>query len=160
KEIVPLVKEWQERSLSDTQYPYLITDVIYIKVRENRRVVSKVYHIAIGITEYGKREIFGFIIQVEENEDNNKTFFEHINDRNLSGLEMVVSDAHKGLVAAIRKSFTNVSWQRCQVHFLKNILSKIPKKNSKDFRDAVKAIFRLTNIDIARTMKNTIVNEY
>src|SRR5699024_3279962 len=53
KELDPLVKEWQERSLSDTQYPYLITDVIYIKVRENRRVVSKGCHIAIGITEDG-----------------------------------------------------------------------------------------------------------
>src|SRR5699024_5114443 len=89
-----------------------------------------------------------------------ETFFESLKDRNLSGLEMVVSDAPKGLVAAIRKSFTNVSWQRCQVHFLKNILSKINKINSKDVRDAVKAIFRLTNIEIARTMKNTIVNVY
>src|SRR5699024_5116057 len=102
----------------------------------------------------------GFVIQGEESEDTWETFFEYLKDRNLTGLEMVVSDAHKGLVAAIRKSFTNVSWQRCQVHFLKNILSEIPKKNSKDFRDAVKAIFRLTNINIARTMKNTIVNEY
>src|SRR5699024_1324264 len=66
KELDPLVKEWQERSLSDTQYPYLITDVIYIKVRENRRVVSKGCHIAIGITEDGKREIIGFMIQGEE----------------------------------------------------------------------------------------------
>ena len=160
KELDPLVKEWQERSLSDTKYPYLITDVIYIKVRENRRVVSKGCHIAIGITEDGQREIIGFMIQGEESEDTWETFFEYLKDRNLSGLEMVVSDAHKGLVAAIRKSFTNVSWQRCQVHFLKNILSKIPKKNSKDFRDAVKAIFQLTNIDVARAMKNTVVNEY
>src|SRR5690625_4555388 len=73
---------------------------------------------------------------------------------------MVDSDAHTWLVSAILKSFTNFSWQRCQVHFLKNILSKIPKKNSKDFRDAVKAIFQLTNIDVARAMNNTVVNEY
>lgn len=126
-----MVKEWQERSLSDTKYPYLITDVIYIKVRENRRVVSKGCHIAIGITEDGQREIIGFMIQGEESEDTWETFFEYLKDRNLTGLEMVVSDAHKGLVAAIRKSFTNVSWQRCQVHFLKNILSKIPKKIQK-----------------------------
>src|SRR5690625_7092564 len=98
------------------------------------------------------------MIQGEESEDTWETFFESLKDRNLSGLEMVVSDAHKGLVAAIRKSFTNVSWQRCQVHFLKNILSKIPKKNSKDFRDAVKAIFRLTNIDIAQIGRSTRLN--
>src|SRR5690625_7817465 len=96
------------------------------------------------------------MIQGEESEDTWETFFESLKDRNLSGLEMVVSDAHKGLVAAIRKSFTNVSWQRCQVHFLKNILSKIHKKNTKYFSDAVKTILRQTKIDSTRKIKNTI----
>ena len=61
----------------------------------------------------------------------------------------MTSDAHKGLVSAIRRSFINASWQRCQVHFLRNILTSIPKKNSKPFREAVKAIFKFTDINLA-----------
>ncbi|BDP62253.1 hypothetical protein EfmJHP38_31910 (plasmid) [Enterococcus faecium] len=69
-------------------------------------------------------------------------------------------DAHKGLVSAIRKSFTNVSWQRCQVHFLRNIFTTIPKKNSKSFREAVKGIFKFTDINLAREAKNRLIHDY
>jgi len=160
EQLDPMVQEWQNRSLTTTEYPYVLTDVLYIKVRENRRVISKSCHIAIGITEDGYREIIGFMIQGEESEDTWSTFFESLKERGLTGVKLVVSDAHKGLVAAVRQSFTYVSWQRCQVHFLRNILSKAPKKNAKKFREAVKAIFKLTDIDLARTMKNALVDEY
>ena len=73
---------------------------------------------------------------------------------------MVISDAHKGLVKAIKKSFTNASWQRCQVHFMRNILNCIPKKDSKPFREEVKALFKFTDIETARKAKNTIVSAY
>ena len=73
---------------------------------------------------------------------------------------MVISDAHKGLVAAIKKHFTGVSWQRCQVHFLRNIFASIPKKNSISFREQVKAIFQLTNITDARKAKDLLIANY
>ncbi len=92
------------------------------KVREENRVLSKSCHIAIGITKDGDREIIGFMIQSGESEETWTTFFEYLKERGLQGTELVISDAHKGLVSAIRKSFTNVSWQRCQVHFLKKYL--------------------------------------
>ncbi|AVT22811.1 hypothetical protein B6175_00375 [Staphylococcus aureus] len=63
-------------------------------------------------------------------------------------------------VSAIRKSFTNVSWQRCQVHFLRNIFTTIPKKNSKSFREAVKGIFKFTDINLAREAKNRLIHEF
>ena len=75
-------------------------------------------------------------------------------------MEMVISDAHKGLVKAIKKSFTNASWQRCQVHFMRNILSCIPKKDSEPFREEVKALFKFTDIETARKAKNAIVSGY
>ena len=106
-----MVNEWQNRSLSDTNYPYLMTDVLYIKIREDNRVLSKSCHIAIGITEDGDREIIGFMIQSEESDDTWSIFFEYLKERGLRGTELVISDAHKGLVSAIRKSFTNASWQ-------------------------------------------------
>ena len=160
KELDPMVRKWQNRSLSATQFSYMMTDVVYIKVRENHRVVSKSCHIAVGISNDGQREIIGFKIQESESEESWSTFFESLKERELTGLQLVISDAHKGLVAAVRKSFVNVAWQRCQVHFLRNILSKIPKKGSKDFRESVKALFRLTSIDTARTMKNHLLEEY
>lgn len=160
EQLDPMVNEWQNRSLSGTSYPYLMTDVLYIKVREDHRVLSKSCHIAIGITEGGDREIIGFMIQNEESDDTWSIFFEYLKERGLQGTELIISDAHKGLVSAIRKSFTNASWQRCQVHFLRNIFSSIPKNNSKPFREAVKAIFKFTDIELARTAKNALVGEY
>ena len=155
-----MVNEWQNRSLSGRNYPYLMTDVLYLKVREDHRVLSKSCHIAIRITEDGEREVIGFMIQNEESDDTWSIFFEYLKERGLQGTELIISDAHKGLVSAIRKSFTNASWQRCQAHFLRNIFTIIPKKNSKPFREAVKAIFKFTDIDLARAAKNRIVDDY
>lgn len=73
------------------------------------------------------------MIQNEESEDTWSYFFEHLKNRGLRETELVISDAHKGLVSAIRQSFLNASWQRCQVHFLRNILTSIPKKEFKIF---------------------------
>src|SRR5699024_3805757 len=160
KQLDPMVKEWQHRSLSGTNYPYVMTDVLYIKVREDHRVLSKICHIAIGITTDGEREIIGFMIQNEESDETWSTFFEYLTERGLQGTELIISDAHKGLVSAIRKAFTNASWQRCQVHFLRNIFSSIPKKNSKAFREAVKTIFKFTDIELAREAKNNLINHY
>ncbi|MGP0365581.1 IS256 family transposase [Streptococcus pneumoniae] len=160
EQLEPMVNEWQNRLLSEKNYPYLMTDVLYIKVREENRVLSKSCHIAIGITKDGDREIIGFMIQSGESEETWTTFFEYLKERGLQGTELVISDAHKGLVSAIRKSFTNVSWQRCQVHFLRNIFTTIPKKNSKSFREAVKGIFKFTDINLAREAKNRLIHDY
>lgn len=137
-----------------------MTDVLYIKIREDPRILSKSSHIVIGITEEGYRGNIGFLIQNEESVDTWSLFFDYLIERSLQGTELVISDAHKGLVSAIRQSFTNYSWQRCQVHFLRNIFSTLPKKHSKPFREAVKAIFKFTDIELARTAKNALVGEY
>ncbi|HAR2000401.1 TPA: transposase, partial [Enterococcus faecium] len=105
EQLEPMVNEWQNRLLSEKNYPYLMTDVLYIKVREENRVLSKSCHIAIGITKDGDREIIGFMIQSGESEETWTTFFEYLKERGLQGTELVISDAHKGLVSAIRKSF-------------------------------------------------------
>mgnify|MGYP000921125597 CR=1 FL=1 len=154
------VKLWCNRDLSNLKYPYLLVDVIYIKVRENHRVVSKACHIAIGINEEGRREIIGFKISEKESEDTWSLFFEYLKQKGLKGIKMVISDAHKGLVKSIKESFINASWQRCQVHFLRNILSKIPKKDTKEFREDIKSLFRIQDIKIARTVKEELFKKY
>lgn len=160
KQLDPIVNDWQNRSLTGTNYPYLMTDVLYLKVRKAHRVLSKSCHIAIGITDDGDREVIGFMIQNDESDYTWTTFFEYLKERGLQGTKLIISDAHKGLVSAIRQSFTNASWQRCQVHFLRNVFTTVPKKNSKPFREAVKTIFRLTDIDRARETKNQLIADF
>lgn len=160
KELDQVVSDWKNTSLSGQCYPYLMVDVLYIKVRENHRVVSKSCHIAIGINSEGHREILDFLITDSESKESWSLFFDVLKRRELKGLKMVISDAHKGLVAAISSSFPGVSWQRCQVHLLRNILTSIPKKDSKAFREEVKAIFRLTDITAARKAKDRLLEDY
>ena len=156
----PIVKEWQNRTLAGTKFPYLMVDVLYIKARVDNRVISQSCHIAVGITEEGNRQIIGFMLQNEESHETWTTFFDYLKSRGLTGAKLVISDAHKGLVSAIQTSFTEASWQRCQVHFMRNILSSVPRKGSKPFREAVKAIFKFTDIHLARKAKSALVEEY
>lgn len=120
--------------------------MLYVKVHEKCRLVSKSCHIAAGISEKGDREILGLLIGERESELACPRFFQYFKGRGLEGLKMVVSDDHKDRVSAIKENFTVVSWQRCQVHFLRIAFSSIPKKNSTSFREGVKAVFRLIEI--------------
>src|SRR5690625_149826 len=160
KQLDPMVKEWQHRSLSETSFPFVMVDVLYIKVREEHRIISKSCHISLGITAEGEREIIGLMIQNGESEDTWTTFFDYLKSRSLNGTELVISDAHPGLILAIRKSFAGVTWQRCQVHFMRNILSSVPKKDSKAFREAIKSIFRFTDIHLARAAKDDLLESF
>lgn len=120
----PERKNWMRRWLAwqfapfDKAYLYLMTDVVYIQVRENHRVISKSCHIAIGFSKKGDREVLGFLIQERESETTWTNFFEYVKQRQLTGLQRIISDAHSGLIQAIRKNFRGVAWLRCQVYFL------------------------------------------
>src|SRR5699024_5194871 len=160
QQLDPMVKEWQYRSLLGTKFPFVMVDVLYIKVREEHRVVSKSCHIALGITAEGEREIIGLMIQNGESDESWSIFFDYLKQRGLNGTELVISDAHACFISAIRNSFACASWQRCQVHFMRNILSSVPKKDSKTFREAMKTIFRFSDIDLARKAKNNLLEAY
>src|SRR5690625_1636316 len=83
KQLDPMVKEWQHRSLSETSFPFVMVDVLYIKVREEHRIISKSCHISLGITAEGEREIIGLMIQNGESEDTWTTFFDYLKSRGL-----------------------------------------------------------------------------
>ena len=78
----------------------------------------------------------------------------------LKGVKLVTSDAHKGEVEAIKQCFTGASWQRCQVHFMRNVFDRLPKKNTKVVRSELKALFKMTSLEAARTFKNQLVDKY
>ena len=153
------VFKFQQRRI-DKKIPYLMTDVIYIKVRENHRVVSKAVHIAIGIDSKGFKNIVGFMISDSESEQTWQSFYQSMINRGLTNVEMVISDAHQGQVKAIQKSFTESVWQRCQVHFLRNVMDKLPKKNTQEIRQEIKELFRINDIDAARITKDKILEKH
>lgn len=109
KTLNPMVKEWKNRSLSDTIYSFLMVDVLYLKVREEHRIISKNCHITIGIMEEREREIIGLLIQNSESDETWSTFFDYLKERGLTGTQLVISDAHASLKSAIYKSFTGAS---------------------------------------------------
>lgn len=137
------VRKFQQRHI-DKKIHYMMTDILYIKVRENRRAVSKAVHISIGINSKGFKNIVGFMFNNSESEETWKSFYQSMIDRGLTNVEMVIRDAHQGQIKATQKSFTESVWQRCQVHFSRNVMDKLPKKIPKKSEVKSKNYFALT----------------
>lgn len=160
KSLDPVVNEWRNRPLNVLYYPYIYVDAMYIKVRENDRVVSKAVYIACAVNQNGQREIIGLQINHAESTESWSQFFEYLKSRGIQSPKMVISDAHSGLVKSIKQSFLGTSWQRCTVHFLRNIIDSLPKKNTEEARQELKDIFRTSKLSHARELKNQFTEKY
>src|SRR5699024_8464668 len=134
KKLDPIVKEWANRPLNVYHYRYLFVDAMYIKVRENDRVVSKGVYIGLAVRDDGKRDIVGLQVAHAESEENWSNFFDHLISRGFQSPKLIISDAHKGLRLAIQKKFIGSTWQRCSAHLRRNIVDKMPKKGSQEAR--------------------------
>lgn len=141
-------------------YPYLVIDARYEKVRTDRGVVSHAVFIIAGISEEGYREIIAIEPANAENETNWSDIFKSLIQRGLSGVDFVVSDNHLGLVKAIERCFTGATWQRCQCHFMKNILDKAPKSDKKALKADIRAIFDSPAIERARELLEIAMDRY
>jgi transposase-like protein len=157
KRLDPIVEGFRNRPLDDKKFPFLIVDALYTKARHQGRVKSRGILIASGINEDGYREIVGFAVAKSETKDTWSRLFENLKDRGISGIETVVSDDHKGLVAAIEEHFIGASWQRCQTHFSRNILEKAPKSIRPELKEMLRAMFTAPNIEIAREIRDEII---
>ena len=136
------VQQFRERPLGARSYPYVWLDALYVKVRDNGHVVSKAVLVAYGVSDLGEREVLGIHVALSEMEASWRVFLEDLVKRGLRGVQLVISDAHSGLRAAIRTVLNGTTWQRCIVHFLRNVLSKIPR-NAQDLISAtVRNVFR------------------
>lgn len=160
KELDGPINEWKNRDLSANSYPFIMIDGIHVKVREDNKVTSKATLIALGINQDGHRDILGFFVGDSESQATWDDFFSSLKNRGLKGTELLVSDAHKGLVAALRKNFQGIQWQRCQAHFMRNILDKTPEKYKDKVTQDVNAIFNANNVTIARIIFNKMKAEY
>lgn len=160
KRLDPIVKGWNERSLDGQAFPFVLVDAIVMKIREDGRVRPHSALIAVGINESGHREILGMQIGNSETEASWTEFFKALKARGLSGMDLIVSDDHKGLVKAVQTCFQGVAWQRCQTHFTKNILDACPKKLQAEMKGRLRTVFEANNTETSRKLAREIADEY
>lgn len=159
KDLDKTVKEFQTRPL-EGDYPFLTVDATYFKVRENSRIISKAFMIAYGTNAEGHREILGFGVYANESSATWTDFLLSLKKRGLTGLLMITSDAHEGILNAIGKVFPTVPWQRCQFHFSRNITNKAPKKYQTGLRAELQELFNCKTIAEARKVRDRIIEDY
>ena len=133
------IHAWRFRKL-EKDYPYLVVDARYEKIRINHQVVSQGVLLVVGIGSDGYREILGTWVADSENETSWSEVFKELKERGLTGVRYIVSDHHAGLVKAIGRQFQGILWQRCQVHFLRNIRSMVSKKDRPRIMEMLKEI--------------------
>ena len=134
----------------EQDYPYLIVDARYERVREGGHVQHRAVLIALGISWEGRREVLGVELANRETETGWKGFLEGLKERGLRGVEFVVSDDHKGLRKAIREVCTEAAWQRCYVHFLRNALDYLPRKGDDDCLTELRWLYDRRDLEEAR----------
>jgi putative transposase len=125
----------------DAEYPYLWVDARYEHVREDHRVQSMAVVIAYGVRADGVREVLGVDIGLSEDVALWREFFQSLIARGVRGVKLVVSDAHPGLKQAVREVFLGAGWQRCRVHFMRNLLARVPKSAQAMVAATVRTIF-------------------
>ena len=159
KDLDKAVKEFRTRPL-EGDYPFLTVDATYFKVRENSRVISKAFMIAYGTNAEGHREILGFGVYANESSATWTDFLLGLKKRGLTGLLMITSDAHEGILNAIGKVFPTVPWQRCQFHFIRNITDKAPKKYQAGLQTELQELFNCKTMADARKVRDRIMEDY
>jgi len=132
---------WRTRRLEAEAYPYLFVDARYEKARVDSRVVSQGVLIVSGVRDDGFREVVAVEVADTESEATYQELFRSLKRRGLSGVELVVSDDHEGLKAAVARHFQGASWQRCQVHYARNLLGMVSYARRKELGADLRAIF-------------------
>ncbi|MFR2805090.1 MAG: IS256 family transposase [Faecalispora jeddahensis] len=160
REMDEQVEEFRSRSLADCRYPVLWVDALYEKVRYDGRVVSMAVLLVCGVNEAGAREVLAIEPMLEESRESYAQLFAKLKERGLQPPSLVISDAHAGLVAAIRESFPGASWQRCKVHFMRNILAHIPHRDKQAFAAELKQIWLAPDAEAARKRAATLAEAY
>jgi transposase-like protein len=150
------VSAFRDRGLAETSYPYVFLDATYCKARVNHRVVSQAVVIATGVTGDGHREVLGFDVGDSEDGAFWTAFLRGLKARGLAGVQLVISDAHTGLKAAVGAVMLGASWQRCRVHFLRNVLAQVPRGNAEMVAAAIRTVFAQPDTDHVHEQFETI----
>ena len=153
-------EDFRNRPLTSNAYPVLWVDALYEKVRYGGHVVSMAILLVCGVSEEGKREVLAIEPMLEESKESYKQLFEKLKERGLTKPSLIVSDAHKGLVAAIGECFPGASWQRCKVHFMRNILVHVPHKEKERFASLLKGIWLTADLETAKQRAQELADQY
>jgi transposase-like protein len=146
----PILEAWRNRPLAACRYPFVLVDGFGIRVREDGQVRQRSALTAYGVNGRGYREVLGLFIGDSESESSWSALFLALKERGLSGVDLVVSDQHQGLVNAVHRHFQGALWQRCQVHFVRNILDACPDKEKDLVLSHVRQILDAPSVAVAR----------
>jgi putative transposase len=149
---------FRARPLDHVRFPYVYLDATYCKARVEHQIVSRAVVIATGITEDGGREVLGVMVGDSESEVFWTEFLRHLRERGLTGVRLVIGDHHLGLVKAIRKVMLGAAYQRCRVHFLRNVFSVINKEAAEMAAATIRTIFAQPTADAVRTQLDTVAD--
>lgn len=147
------------RRLDHQPFVYVWLDATYVHVREHRQVVSKAIVIATGLRADGHREVLGVDVGDSENETFWREFLTDLTDRGLAGVRLVISDAHAGLIKAIRRCFQGASWQRCRVHAMRNLLAAANHRHRQVIAALIRTIFVQPDADTATAQLRAVVEQ-
>ena len=153
-------KGWPERSLEGKEYPYLYLDATYLKVRWGARVTSMALLACVGVDEEGFREVLAVEVAGTEKGAAYASLLRGLIDRGLSGVRLVVSDDHEGIKAAVWGEVAGVEWQRCIVHFERNVLAHVPATSMGEVAEDLKAIFKVRREKTAKALAEEFVELY
>ena len=156
RELDEAVMAFRNRPL-EVAYPYLWLDALYLKVRQNHRIVSMAVVIAIGVRETGEREVLDLDVGASEEGAFWLAFLRQLASRGLEGVQLVISDAHEGLKEAIGIVLTGAAWQRCRVHFMRNVLAHVPRADKAIVAAAIRTVFAQPHQEAARQQLAEVV---
>lgn len=152
-----VVESFLSRPLDGGPYPYVWLDALTQKVREMGRIVNVSVVVATAVNGEGKREIIGMDVGTSEDGAFWLAFLRSLAARGLSGVELVVSDAHQGLRDAIATVFSAASWQRCRTHFMTNLLTRVPKRAQPWVATLVRTIYQQPSPDEVHAQLDRVV---
>lgn len=154
------IEAFRNRPLDDLEAPFLMVDATYFKAREDHKIISKAFLVAIAIRPDGGREIIGFDICDAEDNSSWQGFFKSLKSRGLTGVNIVISDSHRSILNAVAKTYPEAAWQRCQVHFLRNIVNAAPPRLQEGLRTELRKMFNAGTIEEARRIRDEIIDDY
>lgn len=157
KKVYTKIEEWRNRPLSES-YPYVYLDGIFLKRSWGGEVVSVSVLVAIGVSKDGYRDVLGAMEGAREDKASWKAFLLHLKERGLSGAKLFIADKHLGFVESFGEVFPEVCWQRCMVHFYRNIFALVPNGKVREVVAMLKAIHAQEDLDAARAKTKLVVS--
>jgi len=153
-------RAWRERPLEEKEYPYLYLDATYLKVHWGAGVTSMALLACVGVDEEGFREVLAIEVASSEKGAAYASLLRGLLDRGLSRVRLVISDDHEGIKIAVAGELPGVQWQRCVVHFERNVLSHVPASSTAEVAQDLKAVFKVRREKTARALVEEFVELY